>query len=106
MDAEQSRVAQLTQYVNEQVLAGRRDALRRLLADDFVASGVLEYADRESWLTLMLDRTSFSAIEVSDVRTAMSFDDAVVVAAVVRPHGTRDGEPLDGLWRLIDIWQR
>lgn len=106
MNAEQARVAELTGYVYDQVLAGRRDVLDRVLAEDFVAGGTVEVASREDWLTLMLDQTTWDSIDITEVCTAMNVEDAVVVAALVQPNGMRDGEPLTGTFHVIDVWHR
>ena len=106
MNGEQTRVAELTSYVYDQVLAGRRNVLEHVLDDDFIEGGTFGLADREDWLAQMLDRTTWESIDIHDVAAVMDFSEAVITSAHVNARGCRNGEQFKGDWRVIDVWHR
>ena len=106
MDGEHTRVAELTSYVYDQVLAGRRSVLEQVLDDDFVEGGTFGLADREDWLAQMLDRTTWESIDIRDVSAVMDFSETVITSAHVEARGVRNGEQFMGDWRVIDVWHR
>lgn len=106
MPVESTRGAELTRYVYDLILAGRRDVLEQLLAEDFTYAGTVETTDRKGWLDLMLDRTTWEKIEVTVVTTVLAERGALISAALVRPSGVRDGDPMSGVWHVIDVWQQ
>lgn len=105
-DVSTQSAERLTSYVYELVLAGQREMLRNLLAEDFVLAGTRERVSRDAWIDLMTLRTQWEAIDVSNVHAVAEYDDLVVAVAQVRYRGTRDGDALIGTWHVIDAWQR
>lgn len=103
---ESASAAALTEHLYAQVLAGRRDILQALLHDDFVLAGTRERIDRDGWVDLMVDGTTWDSIDVRHVGSDGGLEDAMVVTSLVDYAGERDGEPLRGTWNVIDIWQR
>jgi hypothetical protein len=77
-----------------------------LLHDDFVLAGTRERIDRDEWIRLMVEGTQWESIDVHHVGSDSGMNDALVVTSLVNYDGTRDGEPLKGVWNVIDVWQR
>jgi hypothetical protein len=99
-------VGALTRHLYDNVVAGRRDILTQLLHDDFCVIGTREHLNRDDWLHLQLENSTFDKIDVTVVDAKVSMDNTAVVAAQVRFVGTQRGEPMDDVWNVIDVWQR
>lgn len=100
-----SGAQQLTSYVYEQVLAGRRHVLETLLHDDFILAGVRDHLDRDEWIQRMLDESEFERIDTRPLDAFVHSAMAVVTAAVTYT-GTQLAERLYGEWLIADVWQR
>jgi hypothetical protein len=80
-----------------------RDALRRLIADDFQSIGPRGFVlDKDQWIDRH-DRFHYAALETSDHEVRL-YDRAAIVRNVQRNTGVHDGQESRYVVRVGQVW--
>ncbi len=100
---EETQILQLQQEFDTAELDDDRDALRRLIAEDFRSIGPRGFVlDKEQW-TNRHDHFHYALLETSEHEVRL-YDGAAIVRNVQRNTGVHDGQESKYVVRVGQVW--
>jgi hypothetical protein len=100
---EEQQILRLQQEFDTAELEDDRDALQRLIAEDFQSIGPRGFVlDKEQWINRH-DRFHYAALDTSEHEVRL-YDGAAIVRNVQRNTGVHDGQESHYVVRVGQVW--
>ena len=100
---EEQQILKLQQEFDTAELGDDREALRRLIAEDFQSIGPRGFVlDKQQWIDRH-DRFHYAALETSEHEVRL-YDSAAIVRNVQRNTGVHDGQESQYVVRVGQVW--